>query len=90
MPREYTTSAVFGMAYFAGSEVNIQHNKSGTMKLKSLGIEGHKFILERTLYVFIICTACDTAHVKAVVKLLPNTLLHVSGNIIQCRNGLLA
>ena len=30
------------------------------------------------------CTICDMAHDKSVVKLLANGLEHVSGNIIQC------
>ena len=44
------------------------------MKLNILGIEHHKFILGPILWVFNMSIACDTAHIKSVIKLLPNTL----------------
>ena len=44
------------------------------MKWNSLGVENHKFILGPILWVFNMCIACDTAQVKSVVKLLPNTV----------------
>ena len=57
---------------------------SSTMKLNSLGVEHHKFILGSISEVFNMYITCDTAHIKSVVELLPNTLYHVSGNLIQC------
>ena len=44
------------------------------MKLNSLGVDHHKF--------FFSVIDCDMALVKSIVKLLPNTLWHVSHNII--------
>ena len=52
----------------------LKTSKSSSMKWNSLGVEHHKFILGPISFVFNMSTACDTAHVKLVVKLMPNML----------------
>ena len=44
------------------------------MKLNILAVEHQNLILGPISYVFNKCNTCDTAHVKLVVKLLPNKL----------------
>ena len=72
-----------GIGYIILKEIILKTTESSSMKLNILGVEHHKFILGLISLVFYICTACDTTHVKSIGKLLPNTLLNVSGNNIQ-------